>query len=77
MVKSIISTILATVLLVSLSFIEQTVINNTFFELKENLSVVYAKTENQTAIKDDILAYQKFWIKKKEYLHVFIPHNEI
>jgi hypothetical protein len=77
MVKSIISTILATVLLVSLSLIEQSVIKNTFFELKENLTIVYAKTENQTAIKDDILAYQKFWIQKKEFLHVFIPHNEI
>lgn len=77
MVKSIISTILATVLLVSLSLIEQSVIKNTFFELKDNLTIVYAKTENQTAIKDDILAYQKFWIQKKEYLHVFIPHNEI
>ncbi len=77
MVKSIISTILATVLLVSLSLIEQSVIKNTFLELKDNLTIVYAKTENQTAIKDDILAYQKFWIQKKEFLHVFIPHNEI
>ena len=77
MVKSIISTILATILLVSLSLIEQSVIKNTFLELKDNLTIVYAKTENQTAIKDDILAYQKFWIQKKEFLHVFIPHNEI
>ena len=77
MVKSIISTLLAIALLITLSIIEQSIITNTFDELKENLSVVYAKTENQTALKDDILAYQKFWIKKKEYLHVFIPHNEI
>ena len=77
MVKSIISTVLAIILLVSLSIIEQTIINNTFEDLKDNLKVVYQKTENQTAVKDDILAYQKFWIKKKEFLHVFIPHNEI
>lgn len=77
MVKSIISTVLAIILLVSLSIIEQTIINNTFEDLKDNLKVVYEKTENQTAVKDDILAYQKFWIKKKEFLHVFIPHNEI
>ncbi len=77
MVKSIISTILATILLISLSLIEQKIIKDTFYELEQNLSVVYSKTENQTATKDDVLAYQKFWIKKKEFLHVFIPHNEI
>ncbi len=77
MVKSIISTVLSIILLVSLSIIEQSIINNTFEDLKDNLSVVYQKTEEQTAVKDDILAYQKFWIKKKEFLHVFIPHNEI
>ncbi len=77
MVKSIISTLLAIMLLVSLCIIEQTIITNTFGDLKDNLSIVYTKTENQTAVKDDILAYQKFWIKKKEYLHMFIPHNEI
>ena len=77
MVKSIISTLLAIALLITLSIIEQAIITNTFDQLRENLNGVYLKTENQTAIKDDILAYQKFWIKKKEYLHVFIPHNEI
>ncbi len=77
MVKSIISTIIAIIFLISLSLIERSVINKTFYELKESLSVIYVKTEEQTATKNDILAYQKFWIQKKEYLHIFIPHNEI
>ncbi len=77
MVKSIISTAIAIILLVSLSIFEQKIIDNTFNELSERLVVVYDKTENHTAVKDDVLAYQKFWIKKKEFLHVFIPHNEI
>ena len=51
MVKSIISTLLAIALLITLSIIEQSIITNTFDELKENLSVVYAKTENQTLEK--------------------------
>ena len=38
---------------------------------------VYNKIENETATKEDILSVQKYWIKKKEKLHIFIPHNDI
>ena len=46
-------------------------------EFKEIMVIVYEKVESDTATKDDVLSAQKYWIAKKEKLHVFIPHNDI
>ena len=77
MVKAIISTLVAIVLLFSASLYEQYYVNKTFDEFKEIIVVVYKKIENDTATKEDVLSAQKFWISKKEKLHIFIPHNDI
>ncbi len=77
MVKSFISLIVAVVLLLGLTFLEQFYINNTFKEFKVIMVDIYEKIENDTAKKEDVLTAQKFWIDKKEKLHVFIPHNDI
>ncbi len=77
MVKSILSLILSICLFVSLTTLEQILVNNTFTSLEERVEIVYKKAENKSAKKDDILALQKLWIEKKEFLHIFIPHNEI
>ncbi len=77
MVKSIITLLVAIVLLFSISLYEQYYINKTFLEFKKIMITVYDKIENDTATKEDILTAQKFWIKKKEKLHIFIPHNDI
>ena len=37
----------------------------------------YEKVEEEYANREDVLAVQKSWLKKKSRLHVFIPHNEI
>ena len=77
MVKSIISSIVALFIIFSANAYEQHVVMDTFSTFNHNAKIVYKKTENQTAIKEDILSLQKFWIEKKHILHVFIPHNEI
>ena len=77
MVKSIISILIAVAITISLSIIEQTYVNKSFKEFKEIMVIVYEKIENDTATKEDVLSAQKYWIAKKEKLHVFIPHNEI
>lgn len=77
MVKSLISIIIAILITISLSIIEQTYVNNSFKEFKEIMVIVYEKIENDTATKDDVLSAQKYWISKKEKLHIFIPHNDI
>ena len=77
MVKSLITLIISIILLVSLSITEQSIVNNSFDDLKVKLVEVYKKTENQTAVKDDILSAQELWLENKKHLHIFIPHNEI
>lgn len=77
MVKSIISVIVASLILFLASLCEQNYINATFNELKDSFVVIYNKIESDTAVKEDILSAQKLWISKKEKLHIFISHNEI
>ncbi len=77
MVKSIISVIVASLILFLASIYEQNYINGTFSELKETFVIIYNKIDNDVAVKDDILSAQKLWISKKEKLHIFISHNEI
>ena len=77
MVKAIISTLVAIFILLAGSLFEQYYVNKTFNEFKEIVVIVYDKIENQTATKEDVLSAQKFWISKKQKLHIFIPHNDI
>lgn len=77
MVKSFFSTLVAIIILISLTLTEQIYVRKTFNEFKEITVAVYDKIESETAVKEDILTAQSFWIKKKETLHIFIPHNEI
>ena len=77
MVKSFISIMVAVLITISLSILEQTYVNKTFKEFKGIMVAVYEKIESDTATKEDVLSAQKYWIAKKEKLHIFIPHNDI
>ncbi|MBQ3235853.1 MAG: DUF4363 family protein [Clostridia bacterium] len=77
MVKAFYTAIIALAIVVGASYFEQVYIKNTFGEFNAVTSIAYEKTENQTAVKDDILAVQELWLEKKKSLHVFIPHNDI
>ncbi len=77
MVRSFISAVVAIAILLSISFYEQTLLKNTFDELKQTAVIVYDKIEVDGAVKEDVLSLQKLWIEKKKKLHVFIPHNDI
>ncbi len=77
MVKAIISSLVAICMLWAGILYEQHVVFNTFKEFNEMTILVYQKTEKEIVTKDDVLSVQKYWIEKKQFLHVFIPHNEI
>ena len=77
MVKAFLTTIIAFLIVIGASLIEQRYIKNTFEDFRNITMVAYEKTEHKTAVKDDVLAVQNFWIEKKKSLHVFIPHNDI
>ena len=77
MVKTIVTIIITTMILIGGAFYETHYINKSFNEFHQMLNVLYDKVDNQTATQDDVYAVQKYWIEKKHKLHTFIPHNDI
>ena len=77
MVKTIITIVIAVMLLVGGAIYETDFVHRQFDELHDVLEVLYDKIEDETAVQDDVYSVQNNWIEKKKYLHVFIPHNDI
>ena len=77
MVKALISAIVSLFIIVGASAFEQNYLNNSFDEFEKIVKITYEKTENLTAVKEDVLTAQKTWVEKKKTLHIFIPHNDI
>ncbi len=77
MVKSTISVIIVTILLVIGSIFEYKTVNNSFSELEKTAKICQQKAIEETLVEDDVLVLQNKWLKNKKRLHVWIPHNEI
>ncbi len=77
MLKSIISMIVVAVLIVVGAYFESNFVKTQFSEFHQVLSVLYTKVDDQSAVQEDVYAVQNNWLNKKQYLHAFIPHNEI
>ena len=77
MVRSIISIIFATIIILVGAIYENHFVKKHFNELTIAVETIYEKTESETATVSDILSLQKSWEHKKKTLHAFIPHNEI
>lgn len=77
MVKTFISIIVLSCLLLVGSIYENHFVNTKFNDFHQVLSVLYEKIDEQTATQDDVYAVQKNWLNKKKSLHIFIPHNDI
>ena len=77
MVKSIITIIIASLLIFVGVMFENYHINRSFSDLNNAFIILYDKVENQTATPDDVYSVQKLWLQKKKSLHTFIPHTEI
>ncbi|MBQ4097833.1 MAG: DUF4363 family protein [Clostridia bacterium] len=77
MVKTFISMLVISVMLLVGAYFESNFINKQFDEFHDVLSVLYVKVDEETAVMDDVYAVQNNWLDKKKWLHAFIPHNEI
>lgn len=77
MVKTLLTIIITTLILVGGAIYETNFITRQFNEFSDVLDVLYEKIDDQTATQDDVYAVQQNWIEKKKVLHVFIPHNDI
>jgi hypothetical protein len=77
MVKTFVSMLVISVMLLVGAYFESNFINRQFDEFHSVLSVLYDKIDEETAVMDDVYAVQNNWLDKKRWLHAFIPHNEI
>lgn len=77
MLKTVISTLVVAAILICGAIYEANFTKKQFNELGVVLETLYEKTDGKTATEDDVYAVQKNWLKRKKYLHIFIPHNEI
>lgn len=77
MVKALITALASLLIIIGASFFEQSYLSSAFDEFECAVSATYEKTENHTAVKDDVLSVQNLWVEKKKTLHIFIPHNDI
>ena len=77
MIKTIVSAIVAAILLVAAAIFEINFIHGEFTDFSEQIAVVYEKVEDHSATENDIYYLQGKWLLSKSKLHAFIPHNEI
>lgn len=77
MIRTLVTTAVALTLFIGAAFAENFIVTNSFANFDKELEVLYDKTVDETATTDDVLSVQKFWVGKKEILHIAIPHTEI
>lgn len=77
MVKAIVSILIAMAVILGGTWIEQRSIGKDFQTFDAILYTLQNKTEDGDAESEDVLAVQKWWIRKKSRLHAYIPHNDI
>lgn len=77
MVKTLASIFVSLALLLGISFYEIYYVDEEFKEFSEQLESLYAKTEDRTANRQDAEAVRASWNKKKESLHIWVPHTDI
>ena len=66
MVKALITALCSLAIIIGASFLEQYYLNSTFSEFERATYITYEKTENHTAVKDDVLSIQNLWVEKKK-----------
>ncbi len=77
MLKTIITAVCVFLILLGGCIFEMNFIDRQFEEFSLVTSELYDKINDKTATSDDVYAVQNNWLNKKQYLHAFIPHNEI
>ena len=77
MVKSIISMIIAAVMIAAGAIYEHEFIRKEFRDFSQAIETVCDKVDAKTAVEDDVYSLQNRWLTVKNELHAFVPHNEI
>ena len=77
MVKSAVLTLAAIVASIGFFIFIEWYLDKEFTEFYKAADILYEKTQNQTANREDANAVRMMWSDKRSKLHIFIPHNDI
>lgn len=77
MIRTIVSVFITLILILGLSFFEVHYVNTVFGFFHETLEALYQKAESGTATYEDGTAVRTYWDKKRERLHVWLPHTAL
>ena len=77
MTKTLLTMLLAVILLISCTVIEQNTVKKTFEEFDCLVCVTQEKLKSESPSVLDSEGLFDFWFEKKRLLHVWIPHAEI
>ena len=77
MVKSLISILVALLLLAGAAVFEWVYTEDEFSDFREELETLYDKIDNETVSVEDAKIVQNSWERRKESLYVLIPHSDI
>ncbi len=77
MVKSLSAILASLVLLLGAALFEWFYVGDQFASFKEEVETLALKAEAEEANIEDAKAVQSSWERRKEKLHVWIPHNDI
>ncbi len=75
MIKTIVSILLSLGAILGLSLYEIDYIHVTFTQFHDILDTLYQKTESHTATYEDGTSVRYYWEKKKQSLHIWLPHT--
>ena len=77
MIRTIVSIFITLAILVGVSAFELFYVEYTFKHFHEILLTLYDKVENASATYEDGLTVQNYWQRKKEILHIWVPHTAL
>ena len=77
MVKTIVSVLIAALLLAGAAVFEYFFVKDQFGVFKDALTALEEKTRENSATGQDAKSVQAMWDAKKKRLHIVIPHNDI
>lgn len=77
MIRTIASIFITLALIFGLSFFEIAYVQKTFRDFKETVETLRHKAEAGTATYQDGITVQNYWRKKRDVLHVWVPHNSL
>lgn len=77
MVKSLLSILLAGMLLIGAAVFEGIYVKRQFSAFGEEVATLIQKTEEGVAVEEDGEAVYASWETRRDELHIWIPHNDI